>query len=197
MGRPLTFGSNIGENTIHPCPEIVSKPLQKLRIGDIVRFNTDQEVVNLHDIAPLQLRRQASTYGFSQIEFRRNEYYIVAHRYMRDVELHSKTTIKTTVELNMLVMLPLCHAGENKVSAILTWLVDSAGWIRTAEDFSKERAITGVKVIGTIYNQHPLIAQFNNIGFNRDGECLDGKLSVFESNCNSLINISKILIPFA
>jgi hypothetical protein len=193
MGRPLlSFGSNLGSRNTHPCPEI-EQSLLKLQVGSIVRIDVD--VVEEHRMSgispPSMLKRQASSYGFTRLEFIRNEYYIVAHRYIRNI----KCSDLNIVELNMLVLLPMCQT-KNPGNAILTWLIDTAGWIRTAEDYGQDRPITGVKVIGMLPSDHKLTQKFYDIGFDSNGDSTTGT-NTFESNDLCLVNTDRVFIPFA
>jgi hypothetical protein len=197
MGRPLNFGYKIHKEQAHSNPEVADK-LQQLDVGDIVRIDIEeiQEIVFDSDLiggmvrAHPILQRQASTYGLTQIMFNKNENYIVANRYNRNVG---------GKELNMIILFPLLHAdnknNENN-DGILTWLIDSAGWIRIAEDFGIIHNITNVTVINKIPINCPIYIKLNEIEINKDGVNKDSGSTIFYSN-NECIQYKSIHIPFA
>lgn len=188
MGRPLSFGSNLRLREQHPQPEI-GRELSEFRVGNIVCLEVES---NNKDMVPSLLKRQPSTYGFTPINFSTAEYYIVAHRYKRTV---AQKDSDKSVKFDMMVLLPIVQTS-NPGNGILTWLLDAAGWIRTAEDFSPLYAITKASVVGNLEKSHHLYERFSTISFTENGSD-DDKLTVFESNDLIIVNTDRIYIPFA
>jgi hypothetical protein len=185
----------------HPRPEIGGE-LSEFRVGNIVclevRDRESNDMDTSEDMAPSPLKRQPSTYGFSPINFTTTEYYIVAHRYKRTVVQKDNVTVSDSnrsVKFDMMVLLPIVQTS-NPGNGILTWLLDAAGWIRTAEDFSPLYAITKASVVGNLEESHHLYERFSTISFTESGSD-DDKLTVFESNDLIIVNIDRIYIPFA
>jgi len=194
MGRPFSFGSHLQGNRVHSHPDVVER-LAGLTIGDIVRLSVDIPVSDR-----LELRRCASTYGLMDAHFRRNQYYIIAHAYTRKISVSgnviASSSVKETAELKMLVALPMENHGSNS-DTILTWLVDTAGWIRCAEDFSISDEISSIVVIGKLQPEHPLYPELLKVSFTESGDVVAGASSVFTSNDFELIQSKHIMIPYA
>lgn len=200
MGRPLNFGNRINKEQPHTDPEVGDK-LQQLEIGDIVRFDVEEkrELIFTSDMInyeveilqePLTLQRQASTYGLAQIMFNKNENYIVANRYNRNVG---------GKELEMMILFPLSHGSNSNINGngngILTWLVDLSGWVRIAEDFGILQNITNVTVINKIQLDCPIYNLLNDISIDKDGMNRESGSTIFYPN-DICINWRSIHIPF-
>jgi hypothetical protein len=198
MGRPLlNFGYRLRSeiNNIE-IDRAVTSTLALLKTGDVVRISPEQSAA-VPGMAPVPFQRQASTYGYPEIQRPcASDNLLVVRTYSSSITVDSDDT--RTFELLLLVPL-VTETGEvQRGDAILTWLVDRTGWIRCAEDYSRIDMISGVEIIGGLAVGDALLTRLLDASMDAD-EQENGCIACTVSQEGSAIvpMYSNVFVPFA